>query len=138
MQIVRKIPATTSHPAIALTLRRGIVAFVLLSATYLTTGNLGHAQALQRPASFAISGGASKGAYEAGLTWGTVEIVRKTSEDGNTPYGGKIREIVPASFAGTSAGGINVLLAGLAWCVRAENEGGFPNRIDDNLFRDSW
>ena len=111
---------------------------VVLAVTYLFTGNSGHAQALQRPTSFAISGGASKGAYEAGLTWATVEIIRRSAAADDSPYGGRAREIVPASFAGTSAGGINILLAGLAWCVRAENEGGFPNRIDDNIFRDSW
>jgi hypothetical protein len=32
--------------------------------------------------SIAISGGASKGAYEAGLNWGAIKIVREAPEPG--------------------------------------------------------
>ncbi len=88
--------------------------------------------------SLAISGGASKGAYEAGLIWGLMEVVRQAKEAGNWSLGGEQRAIEIASIAGTSAGGINTLLAALVWSVNPENEGGFTNRIDDNIFRDVW
>ena len=85
----------------------------------------------------AISGGASKGAYEAGLNWGALKILRNFS--GTDPIlGGEFRPFEAASFAGASAGGINSLLSGITWCSRAEDDGGLVNRINDNLFRDVW
>jgi len=85
----------------------------------------------------AISGGASKGAYEAGLNWGALKILRHFS--GTDPIlGGQFRPFEAASFAGASAGGINSLLSGITWCNRTEKEGGFANRINDNIFRDVW
>ena len=88
--------------------------------------------------SFAISGGASKGAYEAGLIWGLIEITSRGEETGTWALGGEPRSIKIASIAGTSAGGINTVLAALIWSVKPENEGGFANRIDDNILRDVW
>jgi len=85
----------------------------------------------------AISGGASKGAYEAGLNWGALKILRNFS--GADPVlGGEFRPFEAASFAGASAGGINSLLSGITWCSREEEDGGLVNRINDNLFRDVW
>lgn len=88
--------------------------------------------------SLAISGGASKGAYEAGLTWGIVEVLRQVGQTQDWTIGEDMRPIEIASIAGTSAGGINTLLAALAWSVNPESEGGFSNRIDNNIFRDVW
>ena len=88
--------------------------------------------------SLAISGGASKGAYEAGLIWGLVEVQRKVEETGDWSLGGEPLPLEITSIAGTSAGGINTLLAALVWSVNSEKEGGFTNRIDDNIFRDVW
>jgi len=88
--------------------------------------------------SLAISGGASKGAYEAGLIWGLIEVIRQAEITKEWSLGGEPRPIQIASIAGTSAGGINTVLAALAWSVKPENEGGFTNRIDDNIFRDVW
>ena len=88
--------------------------------------------------SLAISGGASKGAYEAGLIWGIIEVLRQAENSEDWSLGGVARPIEIASITGTSAGGINALLAALAWSVKPENEGGFPNRIDENIFRDVW
>jgi hypothetical protein len=88
--------------------------------------------------SLAISGGASMGAYEAGLIWGLIEVIRQVEKTGAWSLGGERRSIEIASIAGTSAGGINTLLAALAGSVNPENEGGFTNRIDDNIFRDVW
>ncbi len=87
--------------------------------------------------SIAISGGASKGAYEAGLNWGFLKIMRDISK-ADSVLGGRYRPFEPASFAGASAGGINTLLSGLTWCTLPESEGGLANRIDDNIFRDAW
>lgn len=87
--------------------------------------------------SFAIRGGASLGAYEAGLNWGGIGILSGLSQR-DTALGGRLRSFEAASFAGTSAGSINALMSGLVWCARPESEGGFPNRIDDNLFRSVW
>ena len=87
--------------------------------------------------SIAISGGASKGSYEAGLNWAVLKLVRE-SEGLTTMGGGQIRPVELASVAGASAGGVNSLLSGLTWCARSPDEGGLESRIDDNLFRDTW
>ena len=87
--------------------------------------------------SLAISGGASKGAYEAGLNWAILKLVGHA--DGvNALSGGRMRPFKLASVAGASAGGVNTILSGLVWCVREADEGGIANRIDDNVFRDIW
>jgi hypothetical protein len=87
--------------------------------------------------SLAISGGASKGAYEAGLNWAVLKLIRE-SVNLETLSGGQIRPLEIASVAGASAGGVNTILTGLTSCTRAHDEGGLPNRIDDNVFRDVW
>ena len=85
----------------------------------------------------AISGGASKGAYEAGLNWGALKVLRNFSGS-DSVLGGEFRPFEAASFAGASAGGINSLLSGITWCTRSETEGGLVDRVDDNIFRDVW
>ncbi len=87
--------------------------------------------------SLAISGGASKGAYEAGLNWGALKILREFAFE-DPVLGGEFRSFQAASFAGASAGGINSLLSGMTWCTRPMKEGGLANTIDDNLFREVW
>ena len=87
--------------------------------------------------SIAISGGASKGAYEAGLNWTILKLIRE-SENLHTLGGGQIRPLQIASITGASAGGVNTILSGLTWCSLAEAEGGLTSRIDNNLFRDIW
>lgn len=87
--------------------------------------------------SVAVSGGASMGAYEAGLNWGALYFLRHFSRD-DPVLGGKSRPVELASVAGASAGGINSILSGLVWCTREAQQGGLTNRIDDNLFRDVW
>ena len=87
--------------------------------------------------SLAIRGGASKGAYEAGLNWSLLKFLREIS-DSRTLAGERTFQIKLESITGASAGGINTLLSGLTWCSRSEQEGGIRNRIDDNIFRDIW
>lgn len=107
-------------------------------AAGLTIGVAGaqESESLQR-FSIAISGGASKGAYEAGLNWAILKIIRE-SEHLKTLTGGRIRPFEAASVAGASAGGVNTLLTGLTWCARPDSDGGIGNRIDKNVFRDIW
>jgi len=88
--------------------------------------------------SLAISGGASKGAYEAGLIWGMIEVARQLKNARGWSLGGEPRPLEIESIAGTSAGGINTVLSAMAWSVNPENEGGFKNRMDENIFRDVW
>ncbi|MBT8341313.1 MAG: patatin-like phospholipase family protein, partial [Desulfatitalea sp.] len=86
----------------------------------------------------AISGGASVGAYEAGLNWAMIEIARLEETAERVALDVVVRPRQITSITGTSAGGINALLSAMTWAVRTEDEGGFPNRIDDNIFRDLW
>lgn len=101
----------------------------------------GNAAGVERDASqrfsMAISGGASKGAYEAGLNWAALKLVRET-EDVTTLNGGRVRPLELVSVAGASAGGVNTILTALTWCLRPDESSGIPNRIDDNFFRDLW
>ncbi len=87
--------------------------------------------------SIAIRGGASKGAYEAGLNWGVIKILRESSGL-KTLAGGQFIPFEAGSITGASAGGINTILSGLTWCSLAEKDGGISNRIDANIFRDIW
>ena len=87
--------------------------------------------------SIAISGGASKGAYEAGLNWGLLKILRDI-ENIDPNLLGQSYGFTAASFSGASAGGINTLLSSLSWCSRPESDGGLANNINDNIFRDVW
>jgi predicted acylesterase/phospholipase RssA len=104
----------------------------------LLPGNLSAQEPAERQRfSLAISGGASKGAYEAGLNWALLKMARE-SEDLHTLSGGRIRPLELASIAGASAGGVNSILTGLTWCSLPESEGGIASRIDNNVFRDSW
>jgi predicted acylesterase/phospholipase RssA len=65
--------------------------------------------------SLAISGGASKGAYEAGLIWSLIEVIRQVEKTESWSFGGEPQPLEFAGIAGTSAGGINTLLAALVW-----------------------
>ena len=108
----------------------------------LSSGPLsGHSEASTKnqhsPFSIAISGGASKGAYEAGLNWSAIKILGEANSFRNMT-GGKFFPLEAVSITGASAGGINTLLSGLSWCSLAEKDGGISNRIDNNVFRDIW
>lgn len=111
---------------------------LLLTGVMLLLGQVAAASDFPNRISLAISGGASMGAYEAGLIWGMIRIVRQAGDQYGGAMGDVRRPIEIASITGTSAGGINTLLAALAWSVKPEAEGGFVNRIDSNIFRDVW
>ena len=91
----------------------------------------------QRRFSMAISGGASKGAYEAGLNWGLLKMMQDISKIEYSMIG-EARTLEAASFSGASAGGINTVLSGLTWCSLPQAKGGLANTIDENIFRDVW
>lgn len=115
----------------------GVIAAVVI-ATGLLAGSVEAREAIgPQRLSLAISGGASKGAYEAGLNWAILKLLRDT-ENQKTMRGGHFRPLSLASAAGASAGGINTILSALIWCARPESEGGIPSRIDSNVFRDMW
>jgi len=115
----------------------GILMAIVIGAN-LVPGTVSAEEPIRRQrVSIAISGGASKGAYEAGINWAILKLVRE-SEDLHTLTGGRIRPLELASVAGASAGGINSILSGLTWCSRPESEGGLASRIDNNVFRDTW
>ena len=113
-----------------------------LSAGYVNAQDLTANQTqdqLKKVARYAIAirGGASKGAYEAGLNWSLLKFLREIS-DSRTFIDEQTFRIELESITGASAGGINTLLSGLTWCSRLESEGGISNRIDNNIFRDIW
>jgi hypothetical protein len=117
---------------------RGLMAMFLGLSLGVVSGNLFAEQHDESQRfSIAISGGASKGAYEAGLNWALLKLVREIVGL-ETFRGGEIRPLEVASVAGASAGGVNTILTGLAWCTRPESDGGIANFIDDNVFRDIW
>jgi hypothetical protein len=72
-----------------------------------------------------ISGGASMGAYEAGVAWTLVRYARANSPGVNL-----------AGVSGASAGSINALLAASLWCEAPDESS--DATVEDNLFRQTW
>jgi predicted acylesterase/phospholipase RssA len=80
-----------------------------------------------------ISGGVSLGAYEAGLTWGTVRFLRLARAE---PIQGPTFRPNLIGVTGASAGSINALLAAALWCEAPESTA--DDSVDSNLLRDTW
>jgi predicted acylesterase/phospholipase RssA len=114
-----------------------ITSFFILCLIFNSYTSTVHATEQPRRISIAISGGTSKGAYEAGLNWGLIKLMREAHKIDATLIG-QINSMEAASFSGASAGGINTLLSGLGWCSLSEAEGGLSNSINSNIFRDVW
>src|SRR6266568_3094530 len=89
------------------------------------------------PFSFAISGGVSLGAYEAGLNWGVVKYMKLHKNDVADP---KILPPKLMSVSGASAGRINALMTSVSWCVDKTkiDDGAVIDNVSDNLFRNIW
>ena len=101
------------------------ILMAVLIGVVLLSGNLSAREPVEyQRFSIAISGGASKGAYEAGLNWAILKIIRE-SENLHTLGGGQIRPLQIASITGASAGGVNTILSGLTWCSLPETEGAY-------------
>ncbi|MFV1997498.1 MAG: patatin-like phospholipase family protein [Acidiferrobacterales bacterium] len=109
---------------------------LLVAGFVLAAGPVQAAKTTQRFA-IAISGGGSKGAYEAGINWALIQILRESSGK-RSPIGGIYNPVELSSVAGASAGGINSLLSALAWCALPQKQGGIENRVNNNIFRDVW
>jgi predicted acylesterase/phospholipase RssA len=79
-----------------------------------------------------ISGGISLGAYEAGLNWGLLRLMRVSAapDDGGGTKNGQRKDL--GAVTGASAGSINAVLSAIEWC-RQE-----PSSIDQNLFFETW
>lgn len=80
-----------------------------------------------------ISGGVSLGAYEAGLTWGTVRFLRLARAQ---PIQGPTFRPNLVGVTGASAGSINALLAAALWCEAPDSAA--DDSVDSNLLRDTW
>jgi len=81
-----------------------------------------------QPYALTISGGVSLGAYEAGVNWALLEILRTASPD--STYG---RPDI-AGVTGASAGAINALLTAMTWCRDPKG----PPDAERNLFARTW
>ena len=80
------------------------------------------------PLALTISGGVSLGAYEAGLTWSLVQVLREARRSG--------AGVDLAAVTGASAGSLNALLAAALWC---EDPGELRDTsVSHNLFHESW
>lgn len=77
------------------------------------------------------------GAYEAGLNWGLLKILKDFTKI-DPALVGRTHDFNAASFSGASAGSINTVLSALIWCSRPASENGLSNSIDKNIFRDLW
>ncbi|HEU5059313.1 MAG TPA: patatin-like phospholipase family protein [Kofleriaceae bacterium] len=80
-----------------------------------------------QPYAITISGGVSLGAYEAGLNWTVLELLRNARD----------HEARLEGVTGASAGSINSLLTAIRWCGAAPLQKG-KNDVDHNLFSDAW
>jgi predicted acylesterase/phospholipase RssA len=80
-----------------------------------------------------ISGGVSLGAYEAGLTWGSVRFLRLARAQ---PVQGPSFRPNLVGVTGASAGSINALLAAALWCEAPDSAA--DDSVDSNLLRDTW
>ncbi len=87
----------------------------------------------QRPFSMVIRGGVSLGAYEAGVNWALLRLLKDLRDD---PEATVEPELYAA--AGASAGAVNGFLAGLIWCTERPDLGPGSDTLDDNLFRNTW
>jgi len=116
--------------------RSGFIATVAVIA-FAGLSNVQAAQQYSQRYAIAISGGASKGAYEAGLNWALIKMLRVIS-GAPSALGGQYNPTEIDSVTGASAGGINSLLSAVAWCSRPEKDGGITDSVDNNVFRDTW
>ena len=96
------------------------------------------------PLSFAISGGISLGAYEAGLNWAIVKYSKAVRHKPSLSIDNKPPKLV--SVTGASAGGINALVTAISWCIDEQRynqkylkkgETAFDS-VSRNLFKDIW
>ena len=85
------------------------------------------------PFSLTLYGAASLGAYEAGVDWTVLQLIRV---DRTTTGPKRNWPLSLEGLSGSSAGAINALLAAALWC---EMDGATENAsVDRNVLRDTW
>ena len=81
----------------------------------------------------AISGGASLGSYQSGVTWAMIEFYRRATLDRAYAARHDLKRYSLASIAGASAGNINAVLSAIEWCS------GKPPRLpEESLYWSIW
>jgi predicted acylesterase/phospholipase RssA len=81
----------------------------------------------------AISGGASLGSYQSGVTWAMVEFYRRATLDRAYAQRHDLPRFSLASIAGASAGNINAVLSAIEWC-----SGKPPRPPEESLYWSIW
>lgn len=81
----------------------------------------------------AISGGASLGSYQSGVTWTLIEFYRRATLDRPYAEAHGLKRYSLASIAGASAGNINAVLSAIEWC-----SGKPPRRPEASLYWSIW
>jgi len=93
-----------------------------------------------RSVTITLSGGVSKGSYQAGLNYGLLYLMRWINANNNdlSKLFGVERSAPPTfdlmAVTGASAGNINALLSAISWCDRTL----LRQRVDESLFWDIW
>jgi hypothetical protein len=85
------------------------------------------------PFSLTLQGAASLGTYEAAMTWTVIRLIRSDRLDEEMQRGRWPRL---EALSGSSAGGVNALLAAALWCEADDEVDNLS--VDRNLLRDSW
>ena len=83
--------------------------------------------------SLVVKGGVSLGAYESGVRWALLRLMKDLSEDPRANYRPRL-----VSAVGASAGAINGFLAGLFWCSESRPDAAIFDTMDDNILRNPW
>jgi len=81
----------------------------------------------------AISGGASLGSYQSGVTWAMIEFYRRATLDRAYAQRHTLPRFSLASIAGASAGNINAVLSAIEWC-----SGRPPRPPEESLYWSIW
>ena len=81
----------------------------------------------------AISGGASLGSYQSGVTWAMIEFYRRATLDRTYAQRHHLPRFSLASIAGASAGNINAVLSAIEWC-----SGKPPRPPEQSLYWNIW
>ena len=85
------------------------------------------------PFSLTLQGAASLGTYEAAVTWTLIRLIRSDRLDEEMQRG---RWPQLEALSGSSAGGVNTLLAAALWCEADDEVDNLS--VDRNLLRDAW
>ncbi|HMK72489.1 MAG TPA: patatin-like phospholipase family protein, partial [Myxococcaceae bacterium] len=105
----------------------------MLTAALLASGPLPELGRVDDPFTLTVSGGASLGTYESGLTWTLVRLSRGAVV---AEEAGSQRRPTLIAVTGASAGSINSVLSGALWCEQADERDNLS--VDNNLLRETW